>query len=146
MFFPQALPLALAAIYGVNGPPSLLKAWMSTSCPSPLTQVLGADTLTRPRPLSSTSPTWLGGFVLHTSHRLYSFRGLVFCNVCGFFASKFPKKLKLPCDQDLPQCPTPQGACNLDRIWKGLLPFGAPGWPADKPLSSSLDLGTLPVV
>ena len=62
---------------GINGPPALLKAWMGTSCPSPLTQVLGADTLTRPRPLSSASPTWLGGVVLHASHRLYSYRGFV---------------------------------------------------------------------
>ena len=129
---------------GVNGLPSLLKAWMSTSCPSPLTQVLGANTLTRPRPLSNASPTWLGGFVLHPSHRLYSYRGLVFCNVCGFVASKVPKKLKLPCGQDLPQCPTLQGASNLDRLWKGLLPHCSPGWPADKPHSSSIDLGSLP--
>ena len=40
---------------GIHGAPSLVKAWMGITCPTPHTQVIGADTLIRPRLLSRVS-------------------------------------------------------------------------------------------
>ena len=84
--------------------------------------------------------------MVHASHVLYAFKGLVFCDVCGFVASRRVRKLGLPCGRDLPVIPTPQGASNKERIWQGLLPHNIAAWPADAPavLPGFINLGFLP--
>ena len=110
----------------------------------PYTSVFAASPVSRPRELARYKPTFVNGVRLHATHRLYTFRGLVFCNTCGFVAGHKVRKLKDPCGHDLPVMPSPKGADNLDRLWKGLLPRSTPAWPADASSGKSfISLGTI---
>ena len=100
----------------MKGKHSLLKAWMGTPCFGPTTRTLGADAYVRPRTLVAYRITWVSGVVLHASHQLYAFKGLVFCNVCGFVAGHSVQKHRIPSGQGLDNIPTRKGAENIDRI------------------------------
>ena len=79
----------------------------------------------KPVPINTT--VQISNAVTHPSHRLMSFRGIVFCNACGCAAQKVLRGLAKPC----------KGARNghgqrvQERIAQGLLPYGMTKWPDD---------------
>ena len=79
-----------------------------------------------------------GKHVLHASHALRVFRGLYYCNRCGYYASKAPTRLKLPCEGF-----GRTGRAVLARIHSGVLPPGLANWPDEevgRAIAEHLDL------
>ena len=78
------------------------------------------------RPVRIHDPTHLGNQMSHSSHRLYNYRGLIYCNKCGARsgANQF-RKLARPCSEL-----TEPGQVVLNKINKGLMPPGVTSWPA----------------
>ena len=62
------------------------------------------------------------GKLLHESHELRMYRGMVFCSLCGFYASNHAKKLLDPCMVAGGAERTAQGKSCLRRLAKGLTP------------------------
>ena len=69
---------------------------------------------------------FIGNRVTHISHKLFRYRGLVYCNRCGSRSVHKLYKLGDPCEPA-----TGYGKTNLDRIRLGLLPYNLNKWPED---------------
>ena len=59
----------------------------------------------------------IGNQNIHVSHKLYKFKGLVYCNRCGAKGTTKAHKLGAPC---MP--PTVNGRANLKALRAGKLP------------------------
>ena len=72
------------------------------------------------------------GILLHATHRLAMYRGLVFCVACGFYAATLVRDLRWQCQcLEKRQPPTLQGRQNLRRLAAGICPQGA-SWPDEQ--------------
>ena len=100
-----------------------VRKWLVTDCPK-----LHSDE-DRPRPLP-LELLHIGNQSIHHSHRINTFRGLVYCRVCGARAGStatgFLKLLAKPCT-----LPGTYGKDNIKRLSEGRLPRGVKCWPID---------------
>ena len=64
--------------------------------------------------------------LVHASHRLRSFRGVVWCTHCGRWATTTPRKLQMRC-----QPINRAGRDVISRIHRGLPPHTAMEWPVE---------------
>ena len=106
------------------------KLWLGTPCrgvPPLIDSRASVDAL--PHKFTKHIPAFVGGSPIHHSHDLWFYRGLVYCNLCGFFAAQAVRKLKQPCGDNLVEVPAPQGKDNLSRIRMGVLPRAVKEWP-----------------
>ena len=71
------------------------------------------------------------GSLLHATHQLCMYRGLLFCTQCGFYAASIVRHLRWPCAVSRGHLVTPQGKRNLDRLAAGLCPIMA-RWPNEE--------------
>ena len=108
-----------------------VKLWLGTPCPGRDTD---SNSFCQPERPTRVCPRnlWIAGNLLHYSHALYLYKGLAYCNVCGFIAGHKARKLRLPCGQDLSEVPNQAGRDNLKRIRAGLLPNHTPAWPSER--------------
>ena len=79
----------------------------------------------RPTKLQSGVVLTLGRHVVHATHSLVCYKGLWFCDCCGYFATHLPRWLVAPC---APRTIT--GQSTLRAIHKDQLPQGLPDWPS----------------
>ena len=85
----------------------------------------------------------IGKQVIHVSHDLRLFRGLIFCNTCGCRAQHKLHGLAHQCSP-----PTPYGAASLRKLNKGKLPPKLSCWPdvamsIDNPIPSEMLCGNV---
>ena len=94
-----------------------LRPWLSSSC-----------SLHNPRdyhkPIRVTEAIHIGNSTSHHSHSLYNYRGVIYCNKCGYFGVKQFQHLAKQC-----QAPKLAGIRFLNCIEKGLMPVGISEWP-----------------
>ena len=84
------------------------------------------------------------GELLHATHRLTLFKGLAFCDKCGFYAANHARKLKFPCEVARGGDCTAQGKRNLARLKSSLPPADMYRWPNEDErghVTISLQLG-----
>ena len=83
----------------------------------------------KPRPLA-LELLHVGNKPIHHSHQINTFRGLVYCRVCGARVGKsaagFLRLLAKPCTY-----PGDYGKDNKKRLVEGRLPRGIKTWPCD---------------
>ena len=83
----------------------------------------------RPRPLP-LELLHIGNLSIHHTHKINTFKGLIYCRVCGAragtFAAGFLKLLAKPCT-----FPGSYGKDNMKRLSEGRLPRGVPFWPIE---------------
>ena len=79
----------------------------------------------RPVALPTHRPLVIGRRAAHSSHTLLSFRGLVFCKRCGYFAVNRFLKLAEPCELANPE----EARKRVLHLLRGKLPHGVPSWP-----------------
>ena len=83
----------------------------------------------RPRPLA-LELLHIENRAIHPSHKINTFRGLVYCRTCGAKAGNpaagFIKLLAVPC-----RAPQTYGKDNIKRLAEGRLPRGTKSWPCD---------------
>jgi hypothetical protein len=99
---------------------TLLRSWLGSVC-----SAIGS---------SSDAPTALlyhnihiGKTIVHHSHSLMMYKGLLYCNRCGCMSKQGKLHgLALACGP-----PKPYGRSNLGRIKRGLLPFRLECWPCE---------------
>ena len=78
------------------------------------------------------SPVHIGNQFTHSSHHLFSLRGLIFCKKCGFFTQGATiKRLAAQCSS-----PTAHGIAAKNKLLTGALPSGVFNWPDEKPNST----------
>ena len=96
-----------------------LKPWLTTRC-----EAIGSS-IDRPIPL--TQSIHIKSSTTHVTHKLYIFKGLVYCNVCGTRASSSGlRDLSRPCHP-----PTSYGKQSLVALNKGKTPPNLTVWPCD---------------
>jgi hypothetical protein len=100
-----------------------VRKWLITDCP-----MINSDA-DKPRPLA-LELLHVGNKSIHHSHQMNTFRGLVYCRVCGARVGKsaagFLRLLAKPCT-----CPGDYGKDNKKRLVEGRLPRGVKTWPCD---------------
>ena len=69
----------------------------------------------------------IGNKSTHHSHKLSSFKGLIFCTKCGMRGPTRLVNLSKPCEG-----PTGYGKRNLEAIFQGKLPEQLDAWPSDE--------------
>ena len=113
-----------------------IREWLRTSC-CPDRSMLRSITVgtTKPAALSPGTVVHVGKRELHTSHSLHVFRGLYFCQMCGYTASLKAQNLVKPCSGPGPEA---EGIKRAIRIRQGKLPSGLTQWPNDAEARSSL--------
>ena len=79
----------------------------------------------RPAALPTHRPVVVGRRPAHSSHTLFSFRGLVFCRKCGYYALNRFLKLAEPCEIRNPDA----ARKRVRNLLRGQLPHGVPSWP-----------------
>ena len=83
----------------------------------------------RPRPLP-LELLHIGNLSIHHSHKINTFKGLIYCRTCGARAGSTPagflKLLAKPCTY-----PGRYGKDNIKRLSEGRLPHGLKCWPID---------------
>ena len=98
-----------------------LKIWLQSQCIPVL-----LDSACRPTPLARADTFHIGNNTTHASHKLFSYRGLVYCNQCGARSGANQiRKLSKPC---VPAGPNSSGRVTIDRINAGKKPFGLASW------------------
>ena len=97
-----------------------MKPWLQTVCQTHL------ETPRLHKPIKCTENTHFGNQMSHTSHDLYSYRGLLYCNKCGARSGVNQiRKLAKPCEAI-----TGAGKLVLGCIKKGIRPPGVDMWPS----------------
>ena len=97
--------------------------WLQTPC-MPLEAVVAHD---KPRPVDNYSVLHIGNSVTHVSHKLFIFKGMIYCNSCGARAGANQiRKLSKIC---VPTKPESAGQRVIDSIRAGKRPAGATSWP-----------------
>jgi len=100
-----------------------LRAFLGKECEVPRAIHTVSHHGDRPYPINTTIQ--IASTSTHSSHKLYSYRGVVFCNVCGCVAQARLRGLAKMC----------RGTSNVtgqrvkDRLAHGLLPYGMLQWP-----------------
>ena len=97
-----------------------LRPWLQTAC----------QTDVQPprlhKPIKCSENTHFGNQMSHTSHDLYNYRGLLYCNKCGARSGVNQiRKLARPCEAI-----TGAGKLVLGCIRKGIRPPGVDMWPS----------------
>ena len=100
------------------------KRWLQASC-----AVVGSAT-DKPIPIFYSN-VHVGSSIIHHTHKLFTFKGLVYCNKCGCRAGS--RVLRGLADRCAP--PTQYGMSSLAAIREGQLPPKLPYWPAEPPLT-----------
>ena len=99
-----------------------LHHWPSTPCmpifESADAQASSLDFVRLPRRMH----VQLKGKLLHESHDLRMYRGMIFCHSCGFYAGNHAKKLTASSLVASGEEPTAQGTACLRRLARGLTP------------------------
>ena len=85
----------------------------------------------RPAKLPLHRPVPIGRQVPHDSHHLFVMRGLVFCNLCGYYASRRMQNLADPCRGHLDRngCVDRMAIIRVRNLKQGKLPSGVLQWP-----------------
>ena len=83
------------------------------------------------RPSKIIYPVQVGSSVTHSSHKLFSLKGLIYCNKCGYLASQKLHNLALPCPIEAGDALGKYGHRNLQALRNGKLPPGQHSWPED---------------
>ena len=106
-----------------------IREWLRTPC-CPDINMLRSITVgtTKPKALAPGTVVHVGKRELHTSHSLHVFRGLYFCQLCGYNASSKAQNLVKACDGPGPES---KGIKRAIRIKQGKLPSGLRQWPND---------------
>ena len=106
-----------------------LPEWLrANACNGRPDTVLSASSGFGGAPVLLTSSIRIGNKVVHDSHApLAAFRGIVWCWMCGAYASTAPRALSRPC-VGAPR-PGSAGACCLARLRKGQSPRPGLCWP-----------------
>ena len=97
-----------------------VRMWLVSAC-SPLPD----DDSSSPIPVPGWFVIHIGNSIPHSSHNLYSIRGIVFCQCCGVFSSKKCRLLNRPCQV---AC-SPFSARALAKLGMGELPAANMRWP-----------------
>ena len=88
-----------------------LRYWLQCGClrlNSSIVSIAAIARSTNMRPLSIpihtavTGPVHVGNKVTHSTHVLMKYRGLIYCNACGYVATGQMRKLATPCDLPRP--------------------------------------------
>ena len=100
------------------------RRWLLSPCvPAPdVEKWLGMDA---PLHLPMGIKVIVGGVIVHPSHDLMRYRGLLVCKACGFRASVLPTGLSKACLRH----PTKWGKSNLRAFASGRLPNQLAYWP-----------------
>ena len=105
------------------------KHWLSSQC---IAMGTSAD---RPIPVRS-NVIHMNRRASHHTHKLFCYRGLVYCNICGCRATNQLRDLGNPCEP-----PTSYGLQSLTNIRRGKKPPNLTAWPdqdsASMPKASS---------
>ena len=105
------------------------RSWVSGPClglaHKQLADQVLANALDRPQSVPAGTCVVVGGVQLHHSHRLIVYRGFYACVLCGRAAGVRTRLLAHECVREL----LPSGALLLQRLNKGLLPWGVKKWP-----------------
>lgn len=72
-------------------------------------------------------PMRIGKGVTHVTHNLYNYKGIIYCQTCGYTASQKLRGLALECTR----VRTAHGKIVIDRISKDKFPPGVDRWPDD---------------
>jgi hypothetical protein len=97
--------------------------WLQTSC-TPLVPAVVHDV---PRPITNHNVVHIGNSVTHVSHRLFIYRGLIYCESCGARAGASQiRKLSKIC---VPAEPESAGQKVVQCIRAGRRPAGVTIWP-----------------
>ena len=92
----------------------------------------------RPEPLPNTS-LHVGNQFIHHSHKLHTYKGLVYCGRCGYRkGANQVRRLAKPCSP-----PGTNGMLNLEAIRKGELPPKLSAWPNEDNHSDGSSGGSL---
>ena len=104
--------------------PALARKWLSQSCIA-----IGTD---RDKPIPIFQEVTIGTQKVDRSHKLFVYKGLIFCNTCGAYSGTGRKVdyLSFPCEP-----PKRWGKDNKADIWANKLPQGLKqaGWPCSLP-------------
>ena len=117
--------------------PGLL-AWFKTSCvPGEVFPHTGLVGQVIPCRVPAGAVVRAGRHVLHGSHKFVAYKGLVYCERCGYYATSVPQLLKLECLG----FPKRSSIPVLWRLRRGMLPQGLPCWPNEaRPVEGFIDL------
>jgi hypothetical protein len=109
--------------------------WSGLSCSDALAADARREAAVRPTAFARDgAEVRIGSAVLHASHRLFCFRGVVACELCGSYATSRPVALARPCCGH----PAAEGTRVLRRLRAGLLPAALSAWPDSLPEASPL--------
>ena len=70
----------------------------------------------------------IGRQTVHSSHRLYRYRGLTICRYCGGHSGTGHKMVRL---NSVCEAPKRWGKEAIADVWNGKLPRGLGNWPLD---------------
>ena len=100
------------------------KHWLSIQCvPVDASANSSATHIHTPKPINEQ--LHLGNQISHPSHKLHSYRGVIYCNSCGTRAGRNQiRRLAKQCEP-----PSEAGKGFLQKISGGLFPPGYEQWP-----------------
>ena len=102
--------------------------WLATPCrPDPMLKYLTFNGTRRPTRVPAGQVIRINQREIHDSHRVMIFKGLYFCNQCGYYGSRHLQKLAAP-------CLGMKDARTRNRVLKllqGKLPSGLEAFPND---------------
>ena len=110
------------------------KHWLTTNCSKSPTPHVHSTQL-QCVPIPTLQPIHLGNQLSHSSHTLFNYRGLVYCNKCGARSGK--DQIRYLAKQCNP--PTLAGSRTLADIQSDVLPAGLSEWPQDAVAKSHTD-------
>jgi len=99
------------------------KHWLITQCVKPSNESI----ISLHTPVKVNTHIHLGNSTVHTSHNMYDYRGIMYCNVCG--ARTGMDQMRYLSKQCQP--PGPGGKALLLAIAKNKLPAGLKEWPRE---------------
>ena len=112
----------------VHGDVANIRRWMLSECGGTEFTALLFKAGGQPVKVPAGMQIQVASKTLHSSHDLYVYKHLYFCNDCGKVAGLRVVQLGGAC---VPVPKTTTGVRNLRRIRQGLLPYGTPFWPSD---------------
>ena len=97
------------------------KHWLISECIKPSVESESAQIV----PVKINTQIHLGNNTVHSSHSVYDYRGIIYCNICG--ARTGEDQMRYLGKQCLP--PGPGGRALLQAISSNRLPPGVKSWP-----------------
>ena len=101
------------------------KHWLQAPCISPTEESSAVGEQLTHQHVVINEPCHIGNQLTHSSHKLYKYRGLIYCNKCG--ARSGANQVRYLAKQCMP--PTDGGEYALKRILSGKLPPRLSAWP-----------------